>query len=79
VLSTVSARRRTIWPMPFLKDFDYYVAAVCSACGDTLLARFRDRKDDATGPTRLRANLEDVFQRHLAEKHKMKDELDRTA
>jgi hypothetical protein len=65
--------------MPYLKDFDYYVAAVCSACGDTLLARLRADKDDANGATRLRASLEEVFQRHLAAKHKMKDELDRTA
>jgi hypothetical protein len=65
--------------MPHLKDFDYYVAAVCSTCGDTLLARLRDRKDDAKGATRLRANLEDVFQRHLAEKHNAKKKLDRTA
>jgi hypothetical protein len=65
--------------MPYLKDFDYYVAAVCSTCGDTLLARLRLDKDDAKGPTRLRANLEDVFQRHLAEKHLIKKELDRTA
>jgi hypothetical protein len=46
---------------------------------DTGEARFRDRNDDAKGATRLRARLEEVFQRHLAEKHKMKDELDRTA
>jgi hypothetical protein len=65
--------------MPYLKDFDYYVAAVCSSCGDTLLARHWDRKDDAQGATRLRANLEDVFQRHLAEKHQSKNELNRTA
>ena len=63
--------------MPSLKDFDYYVAAVCSTCGDTLLARLRIDKDD--GATRLRATLEQVFQRHLAEKHPSKKELDRTA
>lgn len=65
--------------MPSLKDFDYYVAAVCSACGNTLLARYRDRKDDAKGATRLRDNLEEVFRHHVAEKHQMKDELNRKA
>lgn len=77
--SVVAYSRIARAPMPYLKDFDYYVAAVCSVCGDTLFARHRDRKDDAQGATRLRANLEEVFQRHIAEKHRAKDELDRTA
>jgi hypothetical protein len=65
--------------MPSLKDFDYYVAAVCSACGDTLLARLREQKDVAKAATRLRDRLEEVFQRHRAEKHQSKNELNRTA
>jgi hypothetical protein len=65
--------------MPDLKDCDYHIAAVCSACGDTLLARLRDQKDDGKGATRLRAKLEEVFQRHVAEKYRKQDELDRTA
>jgi len=71
----------TIWPgrMPFLKDFSYQIAAVCSTCGDTLLARLRHDNDDGKGAVRLQARLQEVFQRHLAEKHQVKNELNRTA
>jgi hypothetical protein len=65
--------------MPFLKNLTYHAAAVCSACGDTLLTRLRHDNDDGKGAARLQAKLQEVFQRHLAEKHRMKDELDRTA
>jgi hypothetical protein len=65
--------------MPFLKNFTYHIAAVCSACGDTLLARIRHDNDDGNGAARLQAKLQEVFQRHLEEKHHVKNELNRSA
>jgi hypothetical protein len=65
--------------MLFLKNFTYHIAAVCSACGDTLLTRLRHDKDDGKGAARLQAMLQEVFQRHLAEKHPVKNEFNRTA
>ncbi len=57
---------------PYLKDVSYDISAVCSACRDTLLARLVDKNYDAEGPNHLRAKLEEVFDRHLAEKHQAK-------
>jgi hypothetical protein len=45
------------------------ISGVCSACGVTLLARLDDYEAEKPTPVRLRAMLERVFERHVADKH----------
>ena len=48
------------------------ISGVCCACGATLLARLDD--GETITSTLLRAKLEIVFERHLAEQHSMNGE-----
>jgi hypothetical protein len=45
------------------------ISGVCSACGVVLIARLDDGDPEQPTPERLRAELEKVFERHLADKH----------
>jgi CheY-like chemotaxis protein len=49
-------------------DKERDVSGVCSACGATVLARLRNSAEKPTSGS-LRAELEAVFERHVAEKH----------
>ncbi len=62
-------------PQPFLNDVrqigpngEREISGVCSNCGVVLLAWLNDSDAEAT-PAGLRAKLERVFGRHVAEKH----------
>jgi hypothetical protein len=49
-------------------DHHRNISGVCSACGDVLLARLNNG-DEHAGPERLRAELDSVFEQHVAENH----------
>src|SRR5271170_5129303 len=62
-------------PQPFLNDVrqigpngEREISGVCANCGVVLLAWLNDSDAEAT-PAGLRAKLERVFGRHVAEKH----------
>jgi hypothetical protein len=48
-------------------DRERDISGACSACGNLLLARLDNGAEPAPG--HLRAKLEKVFERHIAEKH----------
>jgi len=54
---------------PFLSDVRLDISAVCSACRTFLFAHLKDDKDEHADKPTLRAKLEEIFQRHVTEKH----------
>jgi len=51
-------------------DKERDISGVCFACGTILLARLRNDAERPT-PERLNAELGTVFERHVAEKHRL--------
>jgi hypothetical protein len=56
---------------PFVRNVRYDISAECSLCGDTLLAGGISAASNALET--LYKRLEQLFERHIAEKHPAKE------